>query len=581
MNFSKKKTIICTLIMTVILCLCFTSCVFKNDVIAEGVRVAGIDVGNMKEAEAVSVLKKYEDFASGNVVLGFKCEDTEFEVPATQLELRLNAEESAKAAYLAGRGKDKKENKEQLKKIRKEGLNIAPVLYFDTDKFLLTAGDYLGDKITDPSPMRVEYGTDCLIVTNARPGRIISVGKLTEALCNELIDLKADSVIEVELEDYTPDNLTFEEFVKEYVKEAKDAVYTKEGGTHNIEPEVIGVELDTKEAKKIFEENKNSDESYKIPAKITRPSVTASYLEDKYVNKVIAKYSTSFAGSSAGRCANIALAAEKIDGYVLNPGDRFSYNRVVGPRTAEAGFKTAHVYVGTKVVDGIGGGICQVSSTLYNAVVMADLKTVSRTNHSIPVNYVPLGRDATVSYGTIDYVFENNKNYPVSIKAKIEGTTLTVSVVGTSEEDYTVEFVSGYVSSIPYATTQREDASIPEGETKVITAGSNGSVYESYRVYKRNGKEYDRKFESKSRYQPITAEVAVGTKKEAEEEAPVTDENTEPPVAEEQPEEIPEVEPVEPEVPEEAVPEETPETEIVHPETQEEPVIVEPEVVES
>ncbi|MBQ8587870.1 MAG: VanW family protein, partial [Clostridia bacterium] len=385
-------------------------------------------------------------------------------------------------------------------------------------------------------------------------GMVVSAEELDLAIVRELSDFKADTAIKLVIVEEKPDNLTFDEFAEQYVREPKDAVYTKDGDTHNIEPEVVGIELDLDEARRIFEENKDSTEPYEIPAVITKPEITAKYLEDKYVNKIMASYSTSYAGSSSGRCVNIALAASKIDGYVVNPGGRFSYNAVVGPRTEAAGFKSAHVYVGTQVVDGIGGGICQVSSTLYNAVVLADLKTVTRVNHSMPVNYVPLGRDATVSYGTIDYVFENNKPYPISIKAKTSGTTLTISIVGTSDMDYTVDFVTKFVSSVPYGTTTEEDASLAEGEKKVLSPGTNGSVYESYRVYKRGGVEYDRKFESRSRYQPVAAKVAVGTKK-ADEPKP------ELPPAEPAPEVVVPPEPEDTDIPEGDI-----NDEIIHPE---------------
>jgi len=490
----------------------FAGCGKDKGLIAEGVSVSSVNIGGMTKAEAKDALAKSIKYDE-DMVLVFESEGVTFNVDASQLEIKSDIQESLNRAYAVGRGADKKQNKKDIKKAKKEGISINAAISFDKDKLILAASDNLGDKITDPSPMNVEFGEDCLIVTNALEGKIVDTDEAKASLEKELSDFDADLPIKLSLVSYTPDNLTFEEFKKKYVKEAQDAVYTSENGEHHIEPEVMGVQIDEDEAKRIFEENKNSKEAYKIPAKITKPDITASYLEDKYVNKIMSKYSTSFAGSSAGRCANIALAAAKIDGYVVNPGARFSYNKVVGPRTEAAGFKMAHVYVGTKVVDGIGGGICQVSSALYNAVVLADLKTVSRTNHSIPVNYVPLGRDATVSYGSIDYVFENNKPYPVSIKAKIEGTTLTVSVVGTSEMDYTVEFQTRYVSSIPFGTTEVEDENLPEGEKKVVTGGSNGSVYESFRVYKKNGVEYDRKFEAKSRYQPVAQEVAVGAKK--------------------------------------------------------------------
>ncbi len=542
----------------------------REGVIADGVRVSGVELGEMTPSEAQKALSGYKEF-SKDMVLRFECEGESISLDAPQIELSLDIEKTVKNAYQIGRGKDSKKNKEDIKKASKGEIELPVEVSFNEDKLLLCLGEHLGSKITDPSPMNVEIGKDSIVVTNSIEGTVPDMAKAREEISRELGDLKADGIIRLELTKYKPENPTFEEFAKTYVREPKDATYTKDGDTYHIEPEVVGIELDIEEARRIYNENKDSTEPYTIPARISYPKITASYLEDKYVNKIMAKYSTSYSGSSANRCLNIALAASKIDGYVVNPGERFSYNKVVGPRTEAAGFKSAHVYVGTKVVDGIGGGICQVSSTLYNAVVMADLKTVTRVNHSIPVSYVPLGRDATVSYGTIDYVFENNKPYPISIRAKTEGTTLTISIVGTSEMDYTVDFVSEFVSSIAYGTTNTEDDTLPEGETKLVTPGSNGSVYQSYRVYKKDGKIYDKRKESKSRYQPVAAEVAIGTKKEDK----LPELNETPPeeeVTDEPSEVTPEVQDsgdtalTEEQKTEEVLPETDINTEIVHPE---------------
>ena len=507
-------------LLAVIAVLCiflFASCGEKleeTNLIAEGVRVMGEDVGSLTKADAIKKIEEKEKTIPKDIRMDFVYEDVSFSVSAAQIDFKTDLDKTIENAYSIGRGKDKKQNKNEIKNAKKGKINLDLVFGYDEDKFLLVCADYLGAKITDPSPMNVEIGKDCLVVTNAIEGKIVDIKQAHKDIKNTIFDFDKKDPIQIKLKSHTPKNLTFDEFKEKYENEPKDAVYTKKDGKHNIEPEVVGVEFDDDKARKIFEENKNSTVSYEIPAKITYPKVTAKALEDKYINNIIATYSTSFAGSSSGRIANIVLAAQKIDGYVVNPGKRFSYNQVVGPRTQAAGFKIAHVYVGTKVVDGIGGGICQVSSTLYNAVVMADLKTVSRTNHSIPVSYVPMGRDATVSYGTIDYVFENNKPYPVSIKAKTQGTTLTISVVGTFDVDYTVDFVSNFVQSIPYQTVTEEVETLAEGETEVLENGSNGSVYESYRVYKKDGVEYKRTYESKSRYQSVTKKVVVGKKKE-------------------------------------------------------------------
>lgn len=487
--------------------------VLSNDRIYSGVHVGDVDLSGMTKKQATKELNDYYD-KKADAVLNFKCNDLIFKIPAESISVKANVEKAVKSAYNAGRNGNFFENYINIMSYKTKAYTEKVHFFYDKDRLLLLINDNIQGMITDPVAMNVEIGEDKLFVTNALPGNGIDEEKLYKNVNNVLEESSYDNVIDVSIVDKEAKNLGFKEFYEEYNRDTKDAVYTKTEDSFVIEPEVVGIKLDKEETKRILAENAHNTEVYEIPAKITKPEVTAKMLEDKYVNKVIASYSTSLGGSTANRIANVALAASKINGYVLNPGKRFSYNKVVGPRTAATGFKMAHVYVGNEVVDGIGGGICQVSSTLYNAVIMADLKIVSRTNHSMPVSYVPLGRDATVSYGSIDFVFENDKSYPVSIKAAVNGMTLTVSIVGTTDMDYTVDFVSSTVSTLAFSTVNVEDETLNEGETKTISNGSNGYVANSYRVYKKDGKEYSRKFEVKSTYYPVPAKVAVGVKKE-------------------------------------------------------------------
>lgn len=478
--------------------------------IKEGVSVCGVDVSLMTKEEAAKILNS-KTASMGIPVFLLKCNDKSFRVAADEIELKPDIQKAVDKAYLMGRENSATEkNHLKAKKVKR---NVALSYSYNEEKFLTIAKKILADTLSEPIPMNVETGDDCLVVTNAIPGKTIDTRALKKSINMELVDFVSDKSIELKTKEVRVANLTFSEFINTYLRSARDARYSKKDGKPYIEPEIVGIDFSKEEARKILENNKETKKPYKIPATIIIPKVSAQSLRDKYMNTTLASYSTSFAGSSAGRIANIRLASEKINGYVLNSGDEFSYNRVVGPRTEAAGFKMAQVYIGNKVADGIGGGICQVSSALYNAVVMADLKTVSRTNHSIPVSYVPMGRDATVAYDTIDYVFQNNKPYPVGIRASVEGTTLTVSLIGCEKPDYLVDFEVNRVEVIPFATIKENSPELAEGTEKVITLGADGYVLESYRVYKRNGAEFDRKYESKSRYQPTTQKILVGTGK--------------------------------------------------------------------
>ena len=173
---------------------------------------------------------------------------------------------------------------------------------------------------------------------------------------------------------------------------------------------------------------------------------------------MLATYSTKYNAGDSNRSYNIALACKKINGVVLGPGDIFSYNDTVGPRTASRGFRTANVYVGNKVEPGIGGGICQVSSTLFNTAVLSDLNIVYRTNHSLTVSYVPLGRDATVSDGSIDFKFENSTGEPIKIVASASGGTNTISIYGKKQNpNRTISMTTERTATYPANLVQKKD----------------------------------------------------------------------------------------------------------------------------
>lgn len=146
-------------------------------------------------------------------------------------------------------------------------------------------------------------------------------------------------------------------------------------------------------------------------------------------SQLLASYSTSLLGSPANRTHNIRLAASKLSGKVLQPGEVFSFNRVVGPRTEKTGFRKAMIIANRRFIPGVGGGVCQVASTLYNATLNASMRILERYPHSLPVKYVPRGRDATVNYGTADFKFRNTKPFPVQIIANVTGRQLTISLV--------------------------------------------------------------------------------------------------------------------------------------------------------
>ena len=235
----------------------------------------------------------------------------------------------------------------------------------------------------------------------------------------------------------------FDAIHAELLKEPRDASFTDDN-RFDIIDEVVGCRFDVQQAKELWEAAAPTDE-VDVPMSVTWPAVTGQQLRDSLFHDLLGTCTTNYWNSTDNRVNNVKLASSKIDGTVLYPGDVFSYNEVVGQRTEEAGFLPAPAYVDGDVKDEIGGGACQVSSTLYCATIFAFLETVERTNHYFPVHYMQLGTDATVTIPdggkVMDVKFRNNKNYPIKIVAystvdeENYYRNLTFEIWGTLEED--------------------------------------------------------------------------------------------------------------------------------------------------
>ena len=228
----------------------------------------------------------------------------------------------------------------------------------------------------------------------------------------------------------------------------------------------------------------------------------------------LAVFTTRYDASATDRTTNLRIACQKINGTVLMPGETFSYNKTLGERTIAAGYKEAKIYSNGQVVDGLGGGICQISSTLYNAVLMSNLEIVERRNHQFVTSYLPAGRDATVVYGLTDFKFKNSRKYPVKINAGVQNGIATVSIYGIKEEqEYTVSFETRTIATLPVTTKYIDDASLAEGQEVVTQKGATGLQTETYIIKSLNGSVVSKSLLSKDTYNAMQRIVKRGTKK--------------------------------------------------------------------
>lgn len=300
-------------------------------------------------------------------------------------------------------------------------------------------------------------------------------------------------------------------------KSPVNASITKTGkNSFNVKPEVIGKKLNTDKLIEEINDNiqKTKGESFTVDAPIEDlvPKITSKELNQ--INALISSYSTNYSTSSYERSTNIELATKSINGTVLMPGDVFSFNDVVGERTAQRGYKEAHVIVGNKIENGLGGGICQVSSTLYNSVLGAGLYSVERAHHTIPSSYVPYGRDATVSYGTIDYKFKNTFKYPIYIEAYTKDKNVYFNLYSNdSLKNKTYSIRNEIYDTIKPKIVYEDDPNLEEGETEIVQKPYTGYKVKLYRDVFENGKLVKTELISNDYYKQVTGLIKRGTKK--------------------------------------------------------------------
>ncbi|MFC7679280.1 VanW family protein [Paenibacillus sp. GCM10028914] len=237
-----------------------------------------------------------------------------------------------------------------------------------------------------------------------------------------------------------------------------------------------------------------------LPLTKRLPDVTVKSLQAEGIERKIIEFSTYLGASGPGRVHNVTAAAQAVDGMILKPGDEFNYAEVVEKAQQEYGFEEAPVIVSGKLVPGIGGGICQVSSTLYNAVLLTGLEVTERRNHSLPVNYLPLGQDATFAEGYINFRFRNNTGKHLLIRSEVQEKTLTLKFFGTFPKDTEYSLESKTVESIPPPMKYVRDASLSAGTHRIIQEGKTGYVVETYRVKRENGKIIDQERISRDIY---------------------------------------------------------------------------------
>ena len=309
-----------------------------------------------------------------------------------------------------------------------------------------------------------------------------------------------------------------DDIIKEYADEfyvaPQDATMVRKDKKFLITPEQPGQELDVKATAQILRDLYEAGQEGKVEVVINtlEPKRTASYYDD--VQTPIASFHTTFTNRDPDRNINLKVGAQMIN-TSIEPGATFALSDYFGTISAENGYKNSKVIVNGKLVDGVGGGICQVASTLYNSVLLTDLKVTSRQNHSLPVGYIPLGRDATYASGAIDFKFENPTEYPAYVESYLENNRLYVNIYGhqSLKPDTDIKFESVIKEVIPAPAPKYEkDPNLAKGKEVQILAPLEGKKVDLYKYTYKDGKLIDKVLENQSYYRPRAAIISVGTK---------------------------------------------------------------------
>ena len=481
----------------------------NNANITKGVKIEGIDVSGLTREQAKEKLESiYSEKKKKDIKL--KYEDFETTIAPETLETNYNIEKATNEAILVGKSGNIITNNYGIffALIGKKNIKVETTINEEqTKQAIEDIQTNLPETIEEPD---YYIENDKLIITPGKEGLKILTDKLLTEIKEQQKNINTNQeTIEIPAEKAWPSKVDIDKIHQDIYKKVQDAYITKD--PVEVHPEVIGIDFNIEDAKKILEENK---EQYEIPLQITNPQVTLSNLGSEAFPEKISAYSTRYDGGDKDRSTNLEIACKKIDEKIVLPGETFSYNKTLGARTTKAGYKTAKVYENGAVVDGIGGGICQISSTLYNAVLKANMQTVERRNHQFITSYVPEGRDATVAYGVTDFKFKNTRKYAIKIKATASNGVATISIYGIKENpEYNITFETKTISTIPVTEKYIEDNTIAEGTEEIKQKGANGCVTETYIIKSLNGQVVSKDLLSKDTYSAMQRIILKGTKK--------------------------------------------------------------------
>ena len=459
-----------------------------------GVTIAGVDVGGLKKSEAVEAVStaignSYETESMTVTVL-----DKQLLITPADSGASFDVEGAVAAAFRSSTaGQDDPQ------------VDIIPYLNLNTEAIRSKIADFGKDFPTEGIP------TGSQILQETVDGQEQDVLEVTVGTV--YYDFSEEALYQAIRKAYNAHRFTADYTCNRmdaaavdldalYAEHCIDAVSAElDPETLEVSQSVVGYRFDLEQAKEALLNSQPGD-VLKFPFLDIQPDMDTETLKSMLFRDELATYE-AYQGSSSNRATNLRLACEALNGIILLPGDEFSYNQALGERTADKGYKGAASYLNGETVTTLGGGICQPSSALYMCTLYADLEIVERTCHSYPSSYVPLGMDATVSWGGPDFRFKNNTDFPIRIDAVADGGKVTIKLIGTETKDYYVK-MEYEVLGVSYPETKEIEVEPGSGhkDGEVKTTAYTGYTVQSYKLkYDRDSDELiSREKESYSAY---------------------------------------------------------------------------------
>lgn len=304
-------------------------------------------------------------------------------------------------------------------------------------------------------------------------------------------------------------NYIIGEISKNIDKEPKNATFNFNSGNYIISDEEVGMFVNKEKLQKKIIENIDDLKELDIPVDFEKPKYTKEYYSK--INGVIGEYTTRFANSAPGRKENIKISAKSVNGKLIHSGETVSYNKLTGPRSRNNGYKEAPIILNGRYSPGVGGGVCQTSSTLYNAILNADLDIVERYHHSIPPPYIDKGTDAVVTDGPLDLKFKNNYDGPIYISSYATNEYVKILIHGDkSQKDYEVKIKPEVIETVPPGEEHIVDKSLSPGSKVLKSPGRYGYKVKTYKLKIKNGEVISKEQISYDNYQPKNAVYRIG-----------------------------------------------------------------------